>query len=93
MGDIFTFGPWALQQDKHAFFCGKISYEWYDPTNEQPFTSVNFELKEVTLQPDVTSKVGTFSDAAIRFSYIDYPELHFNITVVSTIEECIVEKA
>ena len=41
----------------------------------------------------MTSKVGTFSDAAIRFSYIEYPELHFNITVISTIEECIIEKA
>ena len=49
--------------------------------------------KVIKLEPDVNSHTGQFSNAAIRFSYKDYPRLHFNITVISTVEDCIIEQA
>ena len=47
----------------------------------------------MTVKPDLTTKAGYYTQSAIKFSYEDYPKLHFNVTVIAIIEECIVESA
>ena len=47
----------------------------------------------ITLKPTLEAKVGSYSNAAVRFSYRDYPDLHYDFTILSIIDDCIVEEA
>ena len=68
----------AFETHRRAF-CGNMIFEKLDLSNEQPYTSVDFEGELVTLAPPESANGGIFDQTFIHFYFDDYPDRQLNI--------------